>query len=61
MATETLSDTEPKGRHTVGMDLSAPFGVYVDCRKVASYPTEAQAQQHYDRLLARCTENSHAR
>ena len=37
-------------RRTVGMDLCAPFGVYLDGIEIGKYATEIEAQRHYDRL-----------
>ena len=35
---------------TVGMDMKAPFGIYVDGVKVAEYAKVEDANQHYLRL-----------
>ena len=40
----------PASPQRIGMDMVAPFGVYLDGACVAKYATEAQAQQHFDRL-----------
>ena len=37
----------------VGMDMCAPFGVYVNGEQVAIYDDEEKASKHYDRI--RCT------
>lgn len=40
----------------IGMDMCAPFGVYVNGEQVAVYQTEAQAQAEYLTLCARTNE-----
>lgn len=40
----------PASPQRIGMDMVAPLGVYLDGACVAKYATEAQAQQHFDRL-----------
>lgn len=52
------STTTPRGEAaacpaTVGMDLTAPFGVYVNGECVAEHATEAAAQALYSRLLGK--------
>lgn len=42
MATEIIN--------RVGMDMCAPFGVYVNGKQVAIYDGEQEASKHYDRL-----------
>ena len=42
MATEIIN--------RVGMDMCAPFGVYVNSKQVAIYDDEQEARKHYDRL-----------
>ncbi|HQS38319.1 MAG: hypothetical protein B7Y69_08295 [Sphingobacteriia bacterium 35-40-8] len=42
MATEIIN--------RVGMDMCAPYGVYVNSEQVAIYDSEQEAEKHYDRL-----------
>lgn len=37
----------------VGMDMTHPFGVYVDGVQVAEYDSEREASEHYNRLAGR--------
>lgn len=39
----------------VGMDMCAPFGVYVNGEPVAVHPGAAEAEAHYRTLLGRAT------
>ena len=37
----------------IGMDTSAPYGVYVNGEQVAVYQSESEAEAHYQTLLGR--------
>lgn len=47
---QALHERLPK---TVGMDMQAPYGVYVDGVKVAEYADVAGANSHYESLARR--------
>jgi hypothetical protein len=38
---------------TVGMDLVHPYCIYVDGKVVATYDSESEASEHYNRLAGR--------
>lgn len=40
---------------TIGMDMCAPFGVYLNGEQVAVHPGAAEAEAHYRTLLGRAT------
>ena len=46
-------------RRTVGMDLCAPSGVYLDGIQIGKYATEIEAQRHYDRLRLKPVDTLH--
>lgn len=55
-STKIISDSRignMTSQKTVGMDMSAPYGVYVDGEKVAEYADIAEANKHYVSLARR--------
>lgn len=38
---------------TIGMDMCAPFGVYVNGEQVAVHQSESEAEAHYQALVGR--------
>ena len=51
MTTQNIDAIPRQG--IVGMDMTHPFGVYLDGVQVAEYDSESEASEHYNRLAGR--------